>query len=213
MSFILNAFDLIGGLRKGPSPKVRDITKKYKDWKIIDYSICRIPLTSKIEAVLNLVTLGHIHEDLKERDYDNLYHLFMLVKIISPDGSKTKRILLEKNEIVEVTEKIPSLKTSKCIPVEGPSISIGELLLNGEDFQGKNKFWLYDARNNNCQVFIMSLVNGNKLRCTDCGTMDDLRNFVKQDVEDLLVKPLWSLAKGLTNTAHAFNIILYGASF
>jgi hypothetical protein len=77
--------------------------------------------------------------------------------------------------------------------------------MNGEMFQGED-FWLYDARDNNCQIFVMSLLKGNKLGD------QQLYEYVLQDAKELLGDRLKKISRALTDVAGISDIILHGHS-
>jgi hypothetical protein len=57
------------------------------------------------------------------------------------------------------------------------NILFAELIGNTLDFMGKNKFFSYDGRKNNCQDFMIVVVDSNQLGS------QSIREFIKQDTE------------------------------
>ena len=60
--------------------------------------VSRKPVSAKIQYIANLVTSGGWGQNMKKLNYDDVYHLFMLVEL--DDGTLFK---LEKNSRVDIT--------------------------------------------------------------------------------------------------------------
>lgn len=202
-----------------PPKQVRQMIEKYGNWQIRDMYICRTPIVGIIFKILNIVSFGTAEKYLKNKDYDNLYHLYSIVTIES--NFKIVYLLIEKNEVVKIQEVKSSYMNDQlqkagtiCVKINFPQyLTLGKLGEQAIQYNEKNsdkQFWVYNAKNNNCQVFILNLIHGNNLKCADCGSDKDLIKFVKQDVDDLLIRPIWGLVNEITDAASAFNRILYG---
>jgi hypothetical protein len=166
--------------------------------------VCRQPIESTIYNTLNLLSLGRLSTSLKDRDYDNLYHLFMLVLLV--DGTK---FIIEKNAVVEVSLDVNRLpKTGTCMNVLSEHISGLTLRIMIDKANGGQgpTFWKYDAHDNNCQVFVT-----NMLKYSGLGT-DALYKFIRQDLDGLLIDPIWKLTRGITDITSVYKKIVYGLS-
>ena len=63
----------------------------------------RNPVQSLVTKALNFLSLGKLEEEIKNMNYDDLYHLFMLVGL--DDGST---FLVEKNSVVNMKKVDPN---------------------------------------------------------------------------------------------------------
>jgi hypothetical protein len=116
-------------------------------------------------------------------------------------------MLLEKKHVIKAsmnpTEK-PNTQFS-YIPIHSNELTINKLLEGAKRILG-NKFFTYDAYNNNCQDFIMAILNGSRI-----GTEEN-RKFIKQDTKDLFDElPITKkIARLATDTGATLDRIVYG---
>ena len=94
--------------RKDLPPKVRDIMDKMGSKEITKIQIGRTPLPSLTSTFVNIITLGAFKKVMKEKPFDDLYHLFLLLTFSDGD-----RLLVEKNQVInmEINPVIPSKTT------------------------------------------------------------------------------------------------------
>jgi hypothetical protein len=182
-------------------PKARDIIKKYGEKKIIKMDIVRQPIQSFINTTFNALTFGQFQKKLESLEYDKLFHLRMIITL-----DDNVQIQIEKNEVINITTKIDKVKGQEIINVPiGSSLTLNELLKNGQNVL-KDKWFSYRAFGNNCQDFQIALLQGSNL------LNDQLKNFIKQDVEELsTINPyLKKIANTLTDLGGKFNEIIEG---
>lgn len=192
--------DFIKGPREGAPPQIRKLLEKEGNNKITNLTVCRVPIYKAINTFFNIITLGQFDKAKKQLNYDDLYHLFIFIKL---DNGKSFR--MEKNEVVRVDETHKTEGTCLVVPVM-KDITLLQLFDNGIKQQPKN-FWLYDPKNNNCQVFITSLLNGSGLNSPH------ISKFVLQDAVTLFNKvPGYThkIAKAITDFASRFDILRHG---
>ena len=161
--------------RQNFPPKVRKIIKDNENKVIKSIVVGRNPVQSLVTKALNFLSLGKLEEEIKNMNYDDLYHLFMLVGL--DDGST---FLVEKNSVVNMKKVDPnySAKQKMDAPVT-KTITFGEMINNAVEKVGPS-IYLYDAQTNNCQVFISNL-----LKCS--GLMNsELNSFINQDIVQVL---------------------------
>jgi hypothetical protein len=153
------------------------LLNKYGDNIVVGIRIGRTPLPSVLTKILNLITFGGFNK-LVSKSYDDLFHLF---SIITLDNGVT--ILAEKNQSINmkvVNNYNP--KGAEYIEVEDVGdITFGELLNNARKKMGKD-FFNYHPTNNNCQDWIIALLQGSSM------LTNDVKNFIKQDVVDIFTK-------------------------
>ncbi len=164
-------------MSKNYAPYVRDIIDKYGNSDIIEIYISRKPIMGVITNLLNVMTLGKLKERMKQKNYDELFHLRLMVRI---KGNKV--ISVEKNERInmEVNNSMPHLlekEERRKIELKN-SLKFSGLIKGSERIQGENLFE-YSGHSNNCQDYVMALLVGSNL-----GNEEDYK-FVKQDTESL----------------------------
>ena len=174
MSEFINVF--FKGKRNMP-PKAQSVLDNIGDNTILEIKIYRTPLNNNITFLGNLVTNNKLNERMKEIEYDDLYHLYMIIRM-----SNGKNLLVEKNEVINISLNIPktSNKTEMMEITDIPNeLTINTFINNTRNFMGEKKFYLYDAFNNNCQYFIIGLLKANKMG------NETIFNFAKQDIKFL----------------------------
>lgn len=179
---------LIYGRSDYPADQKR-IIQKYGAIAIRSIRIGRTPLPSAINSVLNIVTLGAFQKLVQASPYDKLFHLFSIIEL--DNGTK---ILLEKNEAINM--KVVSAYTPKNTEyIDATYIPSGltfkEMLDNGQKIQGA-KWFKYQAVNNNCQLFIIALLQGSSV------LTKELQDFIKQDIKSIFQS--LPLTKQIMNT-------------
>jgi len=183
-------------------PSVKEIMKNNGEEIITSITLRRNPVSSLITGAMNAVSLGSFKKKLDRQPYDKLFHLAMLVQT-----SNTK-FLLEKIERVNVTKSIDNpegLEILDC-PLDGKQISVFDLIDKTKTQMGKTKFLDYNAVNNNCQVFLMNVLDANGL------LNETNKSWVKQNTEVLFKgnKTLAKISKKLTDIGASANVLLKG---
>lgn len=190
------------GARKGPSPSFRRFMEVNKNKKIVQLTVCRVPILGVIDKALNIISLGGWQKNKEKYKYDDMFHLYIYIRI---DGSGLYR--MDKNHVVEVEKARDIDSKGKCMQVYLPkSLTVAEFIKNGEEEQPEN-FWNYNPETNNCQVFVMSLLIGNNL------LNEQLSEFVKQCAKCVLNGYTSKLSQVLTDIASRADVILHGKSF
>ncbi|MEN6294173.1 MAG: hypothetical protein ABFD07_19445 [Methanobacterium sp.] len=213
-----------GFIRQDYPPYVRELLKKHGDKRIIAMKACRTPITISTD-LLNIVSLGQFKKNLETKPFDDLFHLDLRIELdatprkVTADKSKIAKdfnkkvserrmtMLLEKKHVIKAsmnpTEK-PNTQFS-YIPIHSNELTINKLLEGAKRILG-NKFFTYDAYNNNCQDFIMAILNGSRI-----GTEEN-RKFIKQDTKDLFdeLPVTKKIARLATDTGATLDRIVYG---
>lgn len=183
-------------------PAVKDIMNKHGQEIITSITLRRNPVSHLITGAMNAVSLGSFQKKLDEQPYDELFHLAMLVQ------SANTRFLLEKIERVNVSSSIGNpdgLETLAC-PLNGKEITVFDLINNTKEKMGKTQFLDYDPVSNNCQVFLMNVLDANGLLNAEN------KEWVKQDTEVLFKnnKVLAKVSKKLTDIGASVNVLMKG---
>jgi hypothetical protein len=182
---------LIYGNSDYPS-QVRSILKEVGDSKINSAKVFRTPVPKVLIELLNVASLGDFKKKLAQTDYDKLFHSGI---IFSTDRGD---ILVEKNEVINVSKSIPKTEgyEEKSVSLNNQNLTIKEVLDKTQSEQ-KDRFFKYSAYDNNCQKFILDLLKANNI-----GSESD-KEFVKQDTEQLFRdnQNLRKLANTITDVA------------
>ena len=157
-------------------PKVRNILKKYGSEVIVSYKLKRTPVSSLLTSALSAVSMGEFGDRLKNSEYDELFHLFL--ELTTASG---KRISVEKNEVINADVSPPTRPKEEVEDILSnipPGLTINELMNNTKKRMGSS-FFNYSAKSNNCQDFIINILNANNIGD------ESNREFVKQDTDYL----------------------------
>jgi hypothetical protein len=156
-----------------PSP-VKALIAKFGPNIIRSISIRRAPVVPMVEKFLNVISLGKYEKGKAEMAYDKMFHLSMVITFTSG-----QRILLEKNERINISTSFSDTKDTEYKPVNNysaNSLTMNTLLKATEDYMGTFKFYQYNAFENNCQDFILGILKANRINSPE------VEAFVKQDV-------------------------------
>ena len=166
-------------------PKSRKLLEQVGNEKITDMKLIRTPIESYINKVLGIVSLGNWQSSVQKAGYDKLFHLSIFIN---------NKYVLHKVEILtfEATNPIKSDSETMPVPLGIRTITINELIENTRKYMGDENFSNYNAKNNNCQVFVDSVLTANGLNSSE------LKKFVLQDsVKIFNENPSW--LEGFTN--------------
>jgi len=185
--------------RNDYQPKVRDILAKYGDKKILSMEVRRTPLSLILMSALNIASFGKI---ATTNPYDKLFHLSIVVKL---DTGET--LLIEKNEVINM-EVNPDNKpnTEAVVNNLNRTITLNTLMTNTRNRMGQ-KFFMYSARDNNCQDFILNILQANGLDY-DQKVID----FVKQDTVKVFSNMVYlrKFVNTLTDIGGRLNVLTEG---
>jgi len=185
------------------SPSARKILEAKGDKLIKSIVVGRTPVQQAITMALNVVSQGQFQSNQDRLNYDKLFHLFTEITL-----ANGKNVRVEKNEVITMTmgfKQDPDTERQE-VPMT-KSISFRDLLENAKT-KMKQKFFAYDSANNNCQDFIMALLQGSGL-----GTQENYE-FIKQNTKQLFEKipRTRAMAKQITNLGQRINIAKSGGN-
>ena len=181
--------------RRGISPNVDKFQKDHGDEPILEMIISRNVVSSILTGSMKLIST-----QFRERaGSDKLYHLKLLIR------TTHSNISLEKNEVITISPYKMNYNAENLYVHFPPGISINILLQNTRSKMG-NSFLSYSARDNNCQNFVLSLLESNGL--------SNERNilFTKQSTSALFSTELRKLTNTITDIAQKVDIIREGGS-
>ena len=186
----------------GMPPNVQNILNQYGNQLISKIDIVRNPVGDALVGALSVVSRGKFGNNLKNAPYDKLYHLKIVITL--QDGT---RVSMEKVERVNLVVNPQPVKDEQGIPttLNGKQLTLGQLYDNAKNYMG-GKFYPYSARDNNCQNFILSV-----LQASGIGNQQDYE-FVKQDTKQLFGEDsfLRKASNTVTDIGARFNVLQQG---
>ena len=203
----VNIVRRIPPIRRDYPPNVRKILAQYGNGVVVGLAVRREPIKSFINTALNWITKGKFDKAKKEANYDNLFHLGLVADVAY--GGSTKRLLIEKNEVINITTSFSQSPDIEMLIIPVPNaypITLNEMLEKAQNAMGEG-FWLYDAFKNNCQDFIYGILNSNGLMSAEA------ERFIKQPIEQLVNRlPSYTpvVARAITDIAGVANRVIYG---
>jgi hypothetical protein len=144
---------------------VKQSLNKIGETQIVSARLGRTPVQAVIQGALKLVT---------NVPYDTLFHLF--IELTLDNGQKW---ILEKIERINLVKEDRSNKEGAEFTGSFPvNKTVNELFQNTKNQMG-DRFLPYQSASNNCQVFIMGVLDGNGLN------NPERTAFVKQDTKSI----------------------------
>ena len=172
---------------------VKTALNKIGDKQIISARCGRTPVTALIQGALKLVA---------NVPYDDLFHLFIELTL-----DNNQKWVLEKIERINLVQGDRSKKSGAEFTSSFPvNKTVNELFENTRNQMG-SRFLPYQSASNNCQVFIMGVLDGNGL------INSELTSFVKQDTKSIFKDNpvLRKFANTLTDIGGYANAIVQSA--
>ena len=186
------------------NPYIQKLLKLYGNNKIIEMTIYRKPVQKTYLSLLNIMSFGVFEYNFKKSGYDNLFHLYMIIRL--DNGLYFK---IEKNQRINIDQVNPETNNIEHIIINiNNSLLSMNILLENTQKQLKNNFYIYTADRYNCQNFIMNILQSNNL------LNNDNFNFIYQDTR-VLFKNLQLLKKSaqiMTKTAARFDVLIKGGN-
>ncbi len=145
-------------------PNVNHALDKIGNEPILSARCGRTPVQAIVQGALRAIA---------NVPYDKLFHLF--IELTLPSG----KWVIEKIERINLVKEDRTNKTGAEFTSSFPvNKTVNELFSNTQNFMGA-RFLPYQSNSNNCQVFIMGILDANGLNNSE------LTNFVKQDTRSI----------------------------
>lgn len=192
--------------RKGYTPRLKALLARVGDKPIKSMTIYRAIVPKYLTTLVNFASGGEFNNQLKDKPYDDVFHLSLYIE--TTDGSCYN---LEKNTFIEMAENPKDFDTEvehKTVPNIPADLTINILLDRAREKMGEQAFYSYDAKNNNCQDFVMKT-----LKASGLGTSGDF-DFIKQDTKSFFGKNGYAekIVKVITDIDAATDLIKNGIS-
>jgi hypothetical protein len=179
-------------------PSIQKLLNSIGDEEINHITLARDPLPKATSFLANVISKGEFEKKLKEQNYDEAFHLFIVI-----DTSKGK-YTVEKNENINIKRFSGFSKNTETRNVSIPSgLTLNIMLEKTKARMGTHKYFNYQALSNNCQKFIDEMLYANGLNNSE------LHKFILQDSSELLGNdPNYrKLVNTLTDAKTVFNRI------
>jgi len=167
MNLLSKAKDLLlSHISENLSPKSVKFLKANGDTVITKLRVEKKPLDKGVNALLNTISLGTFQKAKKDLDYDDMFHLYMVIN---------DKFVIEKNELLNMgTYTTDSNSQSMDVNNIPDGLTINEFVNKGQKAMGKD-FQTYDAYSTNCQDFVRRVLDANGLLTSS------LKDFIMQD--------------------------------
>jgi hypothetical protein len=193
LSRIRNTVDSLQERRAGISPSVDAFLNKHGNENITQMTISRTVLNPLLTGVIGVLSLS-----FKRKTADTkLYHLQALIRTTKSSFS------LEKNSRITVGS-YQKRKGSEDMSVSIPPGLTLSMLLDRTRLSMGGRFQPYSASNNNCQDFVLAMLQSNNLS-TSVNTL-----FVKQATQSLFTPQLRKISNTITDIVGGVDKIIQG---
>jgi hypothetical protein len=187
------------------NPRIKKHLMLYGRYKIINIQICRKPIQQHINTLLNVLSFGQFEENLKNSEYDKLFHLFLYITI-----ETNLKIVLEKNERINLEINYNKLDNQteflNIDNINNNNLTLNILLENTKKQMGETNFFKYSSHSYNCQNFVLNVLSSNGL------LNEEYKKFIYQDTKQLFnnLGYLKILSDKITDLGASMNIIKEG---
>ena len=190
---------LVYGTTELPANVLR-LLQSYGTAVISSAVIVRVPLNGLLAGTLNVASLGSFGKELEKKDYDVNYHLRL--DLTTSMGS----ITVEKGAVVTVStnQQVPKDGETMVVPSVPTGLTLQQMLDNTQQYMGTSKFLGYSSKDNNCQDFVMGILNANHMNTQ--ATFD----FTKQDVASLFTNDFRKVSNSVTGLGAKAEILMQG---
>ena len=175
----------------------RKVLEEYGNKPIKSIMVCRSPVQQAVQEAMNVVSLGAFRKRLLRAPYDQIYHLFASITL-----EDYTVLTLDKQS--QLTLKVGSKSYQDSIDVSPPFSTISEMLNNTRKSMRDTLFFGYNAKSNNCQVFLYKFFESNGK------ATPQLRDFIMQDVSSLFDDNLEYFSNLVTDLGSKVSTIQYG---
>ena len=162
-------------------------------------TVSRTPIGAKIKYVADLITLGGFSANMKKLNYEDVYHLFMLVEL--DDGTLFR---IEKNSRIDITLNDRRLGDT-MINIDNIENTLNDMFEFSERLYGVERIYRYDPFKTNCQMLLVDLLSSiDKIN-------PKLKQYIMQSASSLIESDIIKhIAKGATDVAASGRFFFEG---
>ena len=147
-------------------PTIRKFLENSGDVLITNAEIIRTPVSGIITKLFSLISNGQYITSLHEAGYDKAFHLAIIF-----NGDK----MIDKQEVIKISKPNITKETQKLTVSVPSGITFHSLFDKTRELMGNSSLTNYNAKTNNCQDFILGVLNANGMNSPQ------ITEFVKQD--------------------------------
>ena len=147
----------------------REMLKAHGNKIITSIIIVRSPISNILYQTLNHLTLGQLDERLNDYNYNQLFHLKVIIN---------NKYSIEKESTIKfsLNNHIESHSETREVKNIPHNLTIGKLCENCLNLMG-NRMFSYNAKHNNCQVFIRNLLEASNMYGNEIFIMQDIKQI------------------------------------
>ena len=192
--------------------QVKNALSQYANYKLMRMNICRTPVEKILLDILTTINKD-FNKFTKSYSYDSIFHLYAIFEVEEPETKKKYYLRTEKNPRIQwKTSETLDLKTQDHYDIDLyklGSVEFQDMLLNTKQIMG-NEYLKYHPVDNNCQVYIYSLLRGFFKSINISHVPDAYKNYIYLDVSKALKKTSLSakLAHGVTQLGTRINALI-----
>jgi hypothetical protein len=178
--------------RNSPTTSFKKFLQQKGEMTIKNIYVGRIPIEKNLRRLIDVLSLGRSYLLRKELNYDDFFHNFLLFEM-----ENVEAYIIEKNQVVAYS--IPTQKQKDNLLYQFPANQNNTLNKIFENAQkGTKNFWLYNASDNNCQIFVANLLQKNGYSISG---KNEIYPQQSQKIINTLPYPLRSIPEVITNIA------------
>ena len=184
---------------------IKQVLSRYGNQTVVGMKIVRSPVNSAIVGALNTASMGNFQNNMNKQNIDTLYHLKLEIRLSSGATVTTEKEEILRLRVGVVYQKDQEEKQISNVPA---GITLQQLMDNTKQHMGSSAFFSYNAKQNNCQNYILNLLIANEI-----GSSDDYA-YVKQQTAVLFngLKNTQKLSNTLTNIGAKIALISEGGN-
>lgn len=184
----------------GSRPRIINDLIKSEGKAIVErVEVCRAPIMGIFEKLLNTLSFGMLKRKMKERDYDKLFHLYVILYL--SNGSVYR---IEKNQRMNIIKNPKKSEETVCKETAVGNINFETFITAPERVDMKD-LYRYNAFEFNCQNYVKRLLNANGIT--------QFNDFILQKVKDLAPSYLKTIARGITDIAGVADYVIRGGEY
>ena len=194
---------------------VKNTLSSYANYEIMKVNICRTPVEKVLLEALTFLN-SKFKQFTKSYTYDKIFHLYAIFECKNPENGEIVYIRTEKNpRVVFQTSSDLDLKTKDHYDLDlwklskNNPITVEDLILETKKLMG-SKFDQYNPVDNNCQSYILSLIEA-FFRCIKINYVPDaIKRYIYLNVSKALNKNSFAgiLATKITDLGRFFNKLI-----
>jgi hypothetical protein len=179
-------------------PQVRDMIERVGGEPVVTLVVTRAPVQSFVRTLMNVISLGTYDQAVRSASYDSMFHLALHIN---------GKYLLDKQAVVKLQATSSAPNAEKMTVHLSSHTTIRNLIDETRAYMGPQRFSNYNSQTNNCQDFILAVLQANGL------LTPDLTAFIKQDADAVFRRmPSFTqkLASVMTNIGSVADRVLEG---